>query len=78
MTKTELLLEAKRRYPVNTIVKSLVKTVEYIQPITHKVNLNLKEEIWFESCNGKYNIKVYSNGEWAKIISKLKKIIQIY
>jgi hypothetical protein len=71
--REELLEEAKRMYPVGTMVNSLVPG--YKKTISHKQEYSYsRNEIWFNSLDGENNILVYENGKWAEIISTPKEM----
>lgn len=82
LTKKELLEEAKKRYPIGTVVISLnsayQKDVMKIGSFLH--HTQTKNEIYFE---GSYDIEgiykgynpcVYMEGEWAKIVELPKEV----
>lgn len=70
MTYKELCNEAIRKYPIGTKVQTLVcgireDRIRKIEPIDIISNKNT--EVWFEGYT--YNLLLYRNGEWAKILS---------
>lgn len=70
MTKEELLEEAKRRYPIGTKIK-----------LPNGNITEIKENIYFDTTdlniiwNNGYG-RIYDNGKWAEIISKLEEKVE--
>jgi hypothetical protein len=67
--KTNLLQEAKRRYPVGTQVKSLFHRGNPILTITGDDFSSVRKDAIHVSAGGALAV-VYENGEWAEIIDK--------
>lgn len=80
--RQELLEEAKRRYPIGTIVKELTVIGEEFVIEKHFDSVKYQDQVWF-SAQGKMrkvNALVYKNGEWAKVVKNEPKftIDEIY
>lgn len=61
-----LLEEAKKRYPIGTKIKCLYFKDD-IDTISSHEGINSKNEIWFK-VNGRKNMLVYCEGNWAEIV----------
>lgn len=67
MNKEELLMEAKRRYPIGTKVRPLnLNTIDEIK--NHDISNFIPQDncVWFKGY--KNGLLVYENGKWAEII----------
>jgi len=76
MTNEKLLIKARRDYPIG---------IKFISPENNRTYIIKNDRYWIgtsesilASINGHSGEYIYYNDKWAKIVSKPKKIIQIY